>query len=261
MGFTYSPTYAAGLHDRGIESTLDIHPQDAGARLDQRTGVLMIDGWPHVPWTPTRLHKITRPPRFTIAKLDDDATLDERREHKTQRRALARFHERIAERGKYALSPNGRAKSDGRRHFFTSRHDAHLATAAHRKSKVFTQATITIDAGVAPKLRQRLRWGSPEWIQEYAPRSAVEATYGNLKSPDGENMRRGWIRLFGLVRTGLMLAFAAAHHNLRVARRWAERTGAATADLLLAADPPDLGFEERTVDDLVAAAQASPLAA
>ena len=58
-------------------------------------------------------------------------------------------------------------------------------------------------------------------------------------SADRLNVRRGWIHVVGLVKTGLMVAVAQAAANLRCLRTWAERT-----DRLTWADPEDHGFEE-----------------
>lgn len=74
-------------------------------------------------------------------------------------------------------------------------------------------------------------------------RTHVEGSFGNLKNPDTENVRRGWTRLVGLVKTSLMLVIAQAAANLRLLRAWAARTGDRT-DPLTALDPEDHGFEE-----------------
>ena len=58
------------------------------------------------------------------------------------------------------------------------------------------------------KRRQRLRWGTPDWVQAYNMRTHVEGSYGNLKSSTGGNLRRGWCHARGRVRVGLMLACA-----------------------------------------------------
>jgi len=46
-----------------------------------------------------------------------------------------------------------------------------------------------VPPSVSPKLRQRTRWGSPEWIESYSRRSRVESSFGLGKSP-----KHGWVK-------------------------------------------------------------------
>jgi hypothetical protein len=73
---------------------------------------------------------------------------------------------------------------------------------------------------------------------------------GNIKSSKTEDIRRGWIHVVGLVKTGLMVVVAQAAANLGCLRTWRTwrtwriwRTGDRT-DRLTWADPEDHGFEE-----------------
>lgn len=68
-----------------------------------------------------------------------------------------------------------------------------------------TQRTVTVKGDVTPKVRQHYYWGSDEWIAAFNRRNAVEALFGNLKSPTTENVRRGWTNVMGLVKTTLLL--------------------------------------------------------
>ncbi|HCX84661.1 MAG TPA: hypothetical protein DHV14_05905 [Micrococcales bacterium] len=106
-----------------------------------------------------------------------------------------------------------------------------------------------------PHLRQRLRWGSPEWIAEWNPRNAVESGYGNLKTLDGEGLKRGWIRVVGLTAVGLMSTFAIIHYNLRMLRKWARTTGYTGDDILLRPIPEILGYERVELRDHQAAVE------
>src|SRR5690625_3517345 len=69
----------------------------------------------------------------------------------------------------------------GNRQYLVPQHDRALATAAQRKTKVFTQATIRIKKQAFGKLQQHHRWGTPKWIEAYNHRTAVEGVFGNLK--------------------------------------------------------------------------------
>jgi hypothetical protein len=101
---------------------------------------------------------------------------------------------------------------------------------------------------VTPKVRQRLYWGSVEWIRSFARRTHVEGAFGNLKNRNTENITRGWLQVSGHARTSLMLAIAAAVYNVRVARNWYAETGLSD-DPLLQPDPRFHGWRELTEDE------------
>ena len=114
-----------------------------------------------------------------------------------------------------------------------------LATAP----KCCRQATIVIPGPVLAKLRQRDQWGSQKWIDSFARRSAIEGIFGNLRSQSTQNIKRGFCRVVGLVKTSLMLTFEVVAANIRLVRKWAKRTSL-TTDPLCVEFPPDHGFEE-----------------
>ncbi|EYR62987.1 hypothetical protein N866_03850 [Actinotalea ferrariae CF5-4] len=253
-------TWADELRARGIEQVFDLHPQDRGARKDLATGVLMIDGWPYAPWTPKRLHNIPVPAKLVVKPPRKRASEKKKAKY---RRAIAALEDFLAlqeELGQYALRPNTAMRPDGSRQFKQPTFNRHLATAAQRRTKVFQQATIVIPASLSSKLGQRERWGSYEWIITYALRSAVEGAFGRIqaKDSDGERVQRGWTRIVGLVPSALLLASVLVHHNLRIVRRWAKRTGFQSTDVLLAPDE-DL-MPELTVPGLLGST-APPIAA
>jgi hypothetical protein len=139
--------------------------------------------------------------------------------------------------------------SRGARRFQVNTYQRERATAAQRKTKVYKATrTIRIDACVKPELGQPLRWGSPEWIKAFGRRNAVESGYSNIKSPDGEGVKRGWIHLVGLVATRLMLAFAIAHYNLRMIRKWAELNERTDEHELFELEPEILGYEPVSIE-------------
>jgi len=76
-----------------------------------------------------------------------------------------------------------------------------------------------------------------------------------MKNPSTENVRRGWCRVVGIVKTGLLAACAVAATNIRLLRTWSEtHAPAGLVDPLCAADPPDHGFEELTEAESLALA-------
>jgi len=114
--------------------------------------------------------------------------------------------------------------------------------AAATKPKCCSQRTVTIPAEALAKTRQQHYWGSPAWIASYARRTHVEGYFGNLKNRDSGNVRRGWTRVVGLVKTSIMTACAIAATNIRLLR------ACDITDPLCAPDPEDHGFEELTPD-------------
>ena len=95
----------------------------------------------------------------------------------------------------------------------------------------------------AQKLRQRTRWGSPEWIESFARRTRVEASFGLLKSTRTGGVKRGWTQQVGLVKTTFLLALAVASTNLRQVLTWAQACDH-TTDPLTQMPVPVVEFEE-----------------
>jgi hypothetical protein len=81
---------------------------------------------------------------------------------------------------------------------------------------------------VSPKLRQRDRWGTPAWVISYNRRSRVEASFGLLKNDATSNVKRGWTRQVGVIKTTQLLAVAHAASNLRQLLTWSRETGDVT---------------------------------
>jgi len=113
-----------------------------------------------------------------------------------------------------------------------------LATAP----KCCRQATTVLPGPVLSKLRQRDPWGSPKWIDSIVWRSASEGIFGNLRNQSTQNVKRGFCRVVGLVKTSLMLTFEVVAANIRLVRKWAKRTEL-TTDPLCVPFPTDHGFE------------------
>ncbi len=247
------------LRARHIEQICDLHRNDHG--VHDFEGVKMIDGWAHCPMTPRHLEVIPRPAQLSVPKLKKNATPSERAEHAEKSRELAAFRAAIAERKTWAFRRTRGADANGTERFECPA-QAGMRVCANCPVSQFLlpgtpkvenppeqstapqacrQRTIGIPGDVMPKIRQRHYWGSDAWIAAYVRRCRVEGAFGNIKSSKTENVRRGWTHVVGLVKTGLMVAQAAA--NLRCLRVWAARTGDRT-DFLTRPDPEDDGFEE-----------------
>lgn len=102
--------------------------------------------------------------------------------------------------------------------------------------------------------------GSDAWIASYARRTQVEGAFGNLTSDKTTGVKRGWIYVVGIVKTSIMVAAAAVATNIRLLRKWADRTGDRTHPLC-SVDPQHHGFEEIDADGNPDLALAPPAAA
>lgn len=273
-GFSYGTAekWADRLRARDVEQVLDLHKHDYG--VTDHDGVKMIAGWPHCPSMPAELEDIRRPAQLHIGPLRAGATRAERADHARRTAEIELFHRRIAEREVYAFArhANGRRTSTGKgpvERFICPAQagkvrcgncplsmlaPADLPTivdppdaAAGLAPAACTQVSISVPSTVSPKLRQKLRWGSPEWVASYGRRSRVEASFGLLKSVRAGRVRRGWIHLTGIVKTSLMLVVAVMATNIRTMRRWAAgATG--TTDPAYKDPLPTARFEETEPD-------------
>lgn len=269
--------WAYELRARNIEQVLDLHPNDHGAR--DHEGMRIIAGVPHCPSMPDELVDIRRPARLSAGeKPGPGASLDKLRSWKQASDELEEFQAKIEERQTYAFRRVAGPDAKGRERYecpaqagkikcdlcpLSQLFPEDLATVAEPPApdtapKCCTQRTVTIPGTVTPKVRQRLYWGSPEWISAFNRRVRIEGSFGNLKSPKTENIRRGWTYVMGLIKTTLMLVCATVAGNLRLLRKWAERTGD-TADELTRPDPPLVGFEEIDPDAGAAGVLGPPL--
>lgn len=64
--------------------------------------------------------------------------------------------------------------------------------------------------------------------------------FGQIKEPGSNEIRRGWTRRMGLVKTSIMLVAVVAGNNIEVVRRHARATGHSDEDHLLEEDSPVL---------------------
>ena len=269
--------WADELRRRGIDQVFDLHPADRGVRDFE--GIAMIDGAPHcrsVLEQQAARHKLTlddlvvinRPVKLVLGPARKRASTEELANHEKAERELEEFNAKIDIRRLAAFRrvQNARptAKDQGKERWECPAQAGKLVCANCPSSallpegtpevehppakatapKCCSQRTVTIPGTVVPKLRQTLYWGSPEWIESYSRRTYVEGFFGNMKNPSAENVRRGWCRVVGMVKTSILAACAVAATNIRLLRSWA--VGRNVTDPLCAPDEPDHGFEELT---------------
>lgn len=80
-----------------------------------------------------------------------------------------------------------------------------------------SQQTVSVPVEIQSATRQSRTWGTREWFDAYARlRPAVESFFGLLKDPGKEHMSRGRVKMMGIAKTSVMVAFWAAAANLRL---------------------------------------------
>lgn len=183
------------------------------------------------------------------------------------RAAFARFQSLITERSKYAFRRMAGPSKDGTEGYTCPARAGYIGCAGcplsellpgvdrvanppdpsdPNRVKCCAQETITAPGDVVAKTRQQHRYGTPKWIASFARRARIEGVFGQLKEPGSNEIRRGWTRMMGVVKTSIMLVAVVAGNNIEVVRRHARATGHSDEHHLLKADPPYYGFVEIT---------------
>lgn len=158
------------------------------------------------------------------------------------RARIAEFRARFAERERYAFQRLGRGPKKGRLRVrcpaAIGQVRCPLKPASLRASLsrplamevpmeplaiACRQSTMTVPESEST-LYQRDRWGTPAWEKSYSRRTRVEGYFGNLKGSATEYLQRGAFRVFGLAKVSLMLLAFVVATNLRLVRRWRQRT-------------------------------------
>jgi hypothetical protein len=204
----------------GGNAVFQLTQNQVGARGTQR-GALIIDGQPFSPSLPPTLHHIVPPPV--------NATRSE----------FVKYQKQIEDRAKYAMVAHGARKANGAQVYKCPAAAGKLMCPLVAKSQglprgtmpailapknpmaksVCTKSYTTFQAAEIPLAQQHLH-GSRDWYFSVSRRSRVEGFFGNLKDSARENLKRGTIRVRGLVKTGIMVAFAVASVNMRLAEKW-----------------------------------------
>jgi hypothetical protein len=100
------------------------------------------------------------------------------------------------------------------------------------------------------KLMQREYYATRRWRHMFKRRALVEGTFGILKNPSRQRMRRGQNRLPGLAIASLIAAIKISVYNEEQLRAWHDRTGRGPADHpLLQPDPTYWGYRDLTKDE------------
>jgi len=224
-GYTYKTGWSRGLRALDVDSVLDLHPTQLGAR-GSLGGARFIAGVPHCPATPDAFDTIPRPERLAASP------------------ALEVFLGQITTREQWALRRVAGPDSSGSERYECPARAGKLRCplvpqsmaqpvtlpkvleppqqAAHR---CCSQRTITVPGAIDYKSRQRHYWGSRDWISSFSRRSRVEGWFGNLKDRSREALGRGAFRVMGLCKSSLMLGIYAAATNLRLLEAWATKVG------------------------------------
>jgi len=107
------------------------------------------------------------------------------------------------------------------------------------------QRTFGLPEEAQPKLRQKHRWGSDDWITDYARRTYVEGGFGELRNPALGALTRGCFAVIGIIKVTLMLAALVAASNARRLTRWAANQDLVSEDPALAqVTDDDWAFDE-----------------
>jgi hypothetical protein len=220
-GYTFSKSerWADPLREMGIDTVFDLHPNQRSTQGTYK-GAVQLDGQMYCPALPEAL--------FDIERLDQFATQKERE----------KFFAEIERRQTYEMKPHGKEKS-GKPRRVKCPAAAGVARCALKPDSLnlpydyptiypdqalrsspppcCSQDTVSVQVEIQSNTRQSRAWGSREWFDVYARlRPAVESFFSLIKDPGKEHMSRGRIKMMGLAKTSVMVAFWTAAANLRL---------------------------------------------
>lgn len=238
--FANPTSYHLPIRQLGMSLVHDYHPLDGGPKGTYQ-GAVVIDGWLYSPTIPQNLRSLKTPP--TPRKLSRRHSAEKRAKIKEERaeykKQLGAFNDAIAQRELYALKRHARMDKDGYMRLMCPAAAGKLRCALVEASMqlpltkptaydpperaidaVCQNSTITVPPDLLAKTYQKHRWGTPAWQTSYARRSVVERYFGRLKSPTGGYANRDRLRVRGLARTALWLAFYCVRTNLLETLAW-----------------------------------------
>lgn len=187
-------------------------------------GALIVDGRPYSPSMPKSLLTLT-PPRG-----GEDGT------YKPDPAKVREYQQAVAARAVYALDTHGGARANGSQVFVCPGAAGKLDCPLRAPKRALRAgalpvlrtpknvATTSVCSNSYPSfsledlpLYQRHIYGTAQWAKSYSRRqTSVETYFSQLKSAAGA-VERGRIRVRGIVKTGLLVAFAMASTNRRAA--------------------------------------------
>jgi hypothetical protein len=215
----------------GGEPVFDLKDNQIGVWGTLR-GAIIIDGQLYSPSLPKKLRNLT-PPRSKGTNV-----------YNPNPQEVADYEAAIKARSIYALLPHGKMSAKGTMVFqcpgaagkllcplqapaLKAQIGAMPAANPPKKALADTVCSSryrTFDIARELPLYQRDIYGSSEWRKSYRRRGgSVEPHFGGLKDEAAASFRRGKVRVRGIIKTGLMVAFALATTNRRLALAWDER--------------------------------------
>lgn len=214
----------------GGEPVFDLNVRQVGSS-PAVLGAVIIDGRPYSPSLPQRLHVISQP------RGKDEGT------YKPSPEALRKYQKQIAEREQWSLVPHGRRRPNGVQFFMCPAVAGKLTCPLQQPARAVRRGALPVlNAPANPKpgsvctkrysrftidelpLYQKHVYGSTKWKASYNRRgTSVEPYFGAFKDEAGSGLSRGKLRVTGIVKTGLLVAFATAATNERLARAFDAR--------------------------------------
>lgn len=80
-----------------------------------------------------------------------------------------------------------------------------------------TQQTMSVPVEIQSNTRQTPAWGTRDWFDIYGRfRPAVESFFSMITDAGKEHMERGRIKVMGIAKTSILVAFWAASANFRL---------------------------------------------
>jgi hypothetical protein len=209
----------------GGEPVFDLR-QDQVGQGGIKHGAVIIDGRPYSPSISKEFRKKVLPPSSKGTNV-----------YKPNPTELAEYQAFVEARSVYALVPNRSRRDNGTMVFQCPGAAGRLLCPLQAPRSPARKGTLPADKPPATALAdsvcssryksfdmtelplyQRDIFGSKKWFDSYARRgSSVEPYFGALKDDAAEGLRRGRVRVRGLIKTGLMVAFALASTNRRLA--------------------------------------------
>lgn len=234
-GYSYRTDWAPALHELGRVQHFDLHTNQRGVKPGPRDNLIWLDL-----------------ALFTDAVPEDRRALALFRPMMSDREKLALAAEYDA-RAPFAYTPMGPPGKDGRRRFRgpaltgkvrcrntpqSMREKAtkgRPTTACQRGVACGCGKTVTLPLEVWSRGFQSPIYGTTKWLLSYDRRTAVEAGNAELKA-NRFKFVRGSIRVKGITKFSILMAFIVAALNMQMLRDW---FGADWSSLLDLDEPPE----------------------